>query len=96
MAVINTLLVDRGAHHLSYLTENLTLSRPQVQAYIDRLAERLGDGLAGDPELAAMKMLFQLAQREALVLSFNDCLLLIGLTFGAALVFMPLVKKPRD
>lgn len=100
LAVINTLLVERGAHHLSYLTDNLTLSRPEVQAYIDRLAERLADsvagGLAGDPELMAMKMLFQLAQREALVMSFNDCLLLIGLTFGAALIFMPLVKKPRD
>ena len=43
-----------------------------------------------------MKLLFQLAQREALVMSFNDCLLLIGLTFGAALIVMPLVRKPRD
>ncbi|MBU0724377.1 MAG: DHA2 family efflux MFS transporter permease subunit [Alphaproteobacteria bacterium] len=96
LATINTLLQDRTALHLARLTDHLSLSRPEVQAPIDRLAERFADSIAGDPELAAMRQIFRLVQREALVMGFNDCLLLLGLTFAASLILMPLVRKPRS
>jgi hypothetical protein len=34
-------------------------------------------------------------QREALVLSYNDALLLLGAGFAFGLVLMPFVKSPR-
>jgi hypothetical protein len=34
-------------------------------------------------------------QREALVLTYNDLIMLIGSVFVAALLVMPLVRRPR-
>lgn len=95
LASLNTILQERTALHLAHLTEHITLSRPEVQAYIDQLSERLGDSITGDPELAALRQLFALVQREAIVMSFNDCLLVVGFTFAVSLILMPLVRKPR-
>ncbi|CAK0762897.1 hypothetical protein CCP2SC5_300008 [Azospirillaceae bacterium] len=35
-------------------------------------------------------------QREAMVLTFNDCLLVMSGVFGFALLCLPLVRKPRQ
>jgi DHA2 family multidrug resistance protein len=43
-----------------------------------------------------MKMLANLVQREALVLAYNDLLLLIGSLFIVGLVMLPLVRRPRS
>jgi DHA2 family multidrug resistance protein len=34
-------------------------------------------------------------QREALVMTYNDAIMLIGCLFVAALLLMPLVRRPR-
>jgi DHA2 family multidrug resistance protein len=52
--------------------------------------------IPGDPTLAAMKMLAKLVQREALVLTYNDLLLLIGALFVFGLMLLPLVGRPRS
>ena len=43
-----------------------------------------------------MKLLAQAVQREALVLTYNDLLILIGLFFVGALLLLPLVGRPRS
>jgi hypothetical protein len=43
-----------------------------------------------------MKMLGKLVQREALVLTYNDLLLLIGGLFIVGLMLLPLVGRPRS
>jgi len=35
-------------------------------------------------------------QREALVLSYNDALMMLGVGFAIGLFLMPLVKAPRS
>jgi DHA2 family multidrug resistance protein len=35
-------------------------------------------------------------QREALVLTFNDVILLLGAMFVVGLLMMPLVRRPRS
>jgi len=35
-------------------------------------------------------------QREALVLTYNDLLMLLGVAFAVSLVPMPFVKNPRS
>jgi len=35
-------------------------------------------------------------QREAVVLTYNDVLMLLGVAFAVGLVLMPLVKNPRS
>jgi len=51
--------------------------------------------IPGDPRRAAVKMLANLEQREALVLTYNDLLLLIGALFVFGLTLLPLVCRPR-
>jgi DHA2 family multidrug resistance protein len=43
-----------------------------------------------------MKTLANLVQREALVLTYNDLLLLIGCLFLVGLALLPLVARPRS
>ena len=50
----------------------------------------------GDPGHAAVRLLANLVQREALVLTYNDLLMLIGGLFVCALMLMPLVRHQRS
>jgi DHA2 family multidrug resistance protein len=50
----------------------------------------------GDAGHAALKLLAGTVQREALVLSYNDALIMLGVGFAIGLFLMPLVKAPRS
>ena len=52
--------------------------------------------IACDPHRAAIKLLASLTQREALVLTFNDLLLLLGTLFVFGLMLLPLVRRPQS
>ena len=52
--------------------------------------------VSGDPGRAAIKLLAQLVQREALVLTYNDVLMVFGVAFAIGLVLMPLVGRPQS
>ncbi|HYH22824.1 MAG TPA: DHA2 family efflux MFS transporter permease subunit [Azospirillum sp.] len=93
LAVINTVLTDRAALHMNRLGDNLNPARPEVQSMIDGLVARF-DGLVADPQAVAIQRLAGLVQREALVLTFNDCLLVMASVFAAALLAMPLLRRP--
>ena len=53
---------------------------------------RSGPGITGR---SAVKRLANLVQREALVLTYNDAIMLVGALFLAALFVMPLVRRPN-
>jgi DHA2 family multidrug resistance protein len=95
LAFFNTLIIERFALHSARIAEHVTLAHPNVQAYLDRLSERMGGLISGDAELGATKLLVRLVEREATVLTFNDCLSLMALVFVLALLLMPLLRKPR-
>ena len=52
--------------------------------------------IPGDPNRAAINMLAKLVQREALVLTYNDLLLLIGVLFIFGMMLLPFVSRPRS
>jgi len=96
LAAINSVLISRGALHRQHLAEELQWGRANVQTWLDNMAVRIGDLQSQIPaEVAALRRLQALAQREALVLSYNDVLLLMALLFVCALPFVALVEKPR-
>jgi DHA2 family multidrug resistance protein len=96
LAGSNTVLIDQAALHTLRLGENITAARPAVQGFLDSPVERYVALGVGDPETAALRTLTNLAEREALVLTFNDALLLMAAVFFAALLLMPLIRKPRS
>jgi DHA2 family multidrug resistance protein len=46
-----------------------------------------------DPAIGGIKMLYELAQREAYIITFNQVLVWISFLFFISIVLMPLVKK---
>jgi MFS transporter, DHA2 family, multidrug resistance protein len=95
LATIGTLMNSRLHFHWSRLIENVNPARPAVQQFLDAQMNRLDPLVPGDPQHAALKMLGAAVQREALVLTFNDVIMLLGALFVAALLLMPLVSRPR-
>jgi len=87
---------DRLHFHWNRLIEDINPARPVVTQFLDTQAGRLETLISGDPGAAAVKMLARLVQREALVLTYNDLLLLIGGLFVFGLMLLPLVRRPRS
>jgi DHA2 family multidrug resistance protein len=78
------------------LIEDTNPARASVQQFLDLQVNRFDLLISGDPSHAAIKMLAALVRREALVLTYNDLLLLIGSLFIFALMLLPLVGRPRS
>jgi DHA2 family multidrug resistance protein len=87
---------ERLHFHWNRLIEDINPARASVQQFLDLQVNRFGSLIPGDPSHAAMKMLANLVQREALVLTYNDLLLLIGSLFLFGLMLLPLVGRPRS
>jgi DHA2 family multidrug resistance protein len=96
LAVIGTIMNHRLNFHWNRLIEDINPARPVVQQFLDAQTNRLDPLMRGDPHQAAIAMLGRLVQREALVLTFNDVILLLGTMFVISLVLMPLVRRPRS
>jgi DHA2 family multidrug resistance protein len=95
LATIGTLMNDRLHFHWNRLIEDVNPARPAVQHFLDMQSSRFDSLLSGDSGHAAIKLLSNLVQREALVLTYNDVIMLLGGLFVAALLVMPLVRPPR-
>jgi MFS transporter, DHA2 family, multidrug resistance protein len=96
LASVGTILNDRMQFHWNRLIEDVNTARPVVQHFLDTQTARFGDLLPGDAHRAAAALLGNLVHREALVLTYNDLLLLLGGFFVAGLMLMPLVRRPRS
>jgi len=96
LATIGTLMNDRLHFHWNRLIEDINPARGAVQHFLDAQTGRLDALIPGDTSRAAVRLLANLVQREALVMTYNDAIMLIGGVFVAALFMMPLVKNPRS
>jgi DHA2 family multidrug resistance protein len=96
LASIGTIMNARLHYHWNRLIEDINPARTAVQQFLDAQTDRLGSLIPGDSSHAAVKLLANLTQREALVLTYNDLLLLLGALFVIGLVLLPLVRKPRS
>jgi MFS transporter, DHA2 family, multidrug resistance protein len=95
LATIGTLMNNRLHFHWNRLIEDINPARPAVQHYLDMQANHLEPLVPGDTGRAAVKLLANLVQREALVLTYNDAIMLVGGLFVVSLFMMPLVRRPR-
>jgi DHA2 family multidrug resistance protein len=93
LASINTVLTERYALHHTRLVEAVTLRRPNVQSMLDGLSARFDSMLPGNADLQAMKIMAGIVDREALVLTYSDCLFLMAFVFFGALLLMPMVRR---
>jgi MFS transporter, DHA2 family, multidrug resistance protein len=96
LASVGTIMNGRMQFHWNRLIEDVNAARPAVQHFIDAQTNRLDSLIPGDTHQAAVTMLGNLVHREALILSYNDLLLLIGGLFVFGLTLIPLVLRPRS
>jgi MFS transporter, DHA2 family, multidrug resistance protein len=96
LATVGTLMNWRLDFHWNRLIEDINPARPAVQQFIAAQTNRLGSLIPGDAHQAATTLLGNMVHREALVLTYNDLLLLIGGFFVFGLMLMPLVRRPRS
>src|SRR5689334_1681175 len=96
LALLVTVMNNRLHFHWNRLIEDINPARQAVQHFLDMQTSRLDALTAGDPAHAAMKLLASTVQREALVLTYNDVLMVLGAGFAIGLILMPLVKAPRS
>lgn len=94
LAVLNTQLAERTAFHYQQLSSQVTSGRAAAEGWLSGLAARYSTQITGDPELAALKTLSLFVRREALVLAFVDCFLIIAAIYGVALLATPLLSRP--
>jgi len=95
LATIGTVMNNRLHFHWNRLIEDINPARPAVRHYLDMQTNHLDPLVRGDTGRAAVKLLANMVQREALVLTYNDAIMLVGGLFVAALFMMPLVRRPR-
>jgi MFS transporter, DHA2 family, multidrug resistance protein len=95
LATIGTVMNNRLHFHWNRLIEDINPARPSVQHFLDMQANRLDALVPGDTGRAAVRLLANVVQREALVMTYNDALMLIGCLFVAALLLIPLIRRPR-
>src|SRR5262252_3541696 len=96
LASIGTIMNARLHFHWNRLIEDINPARSVVQHFLDTHANRFESLIPGDASRAAIKLLSGAAQREALVLTYNDLLLLLGALFICGLMLLPLVRRPRS
>ncbi|MGH7098389.1 MAG: DHA2 family efflux MFS transporter permease subunit, partial [Stellaceae bacterium] len=94
LAALGTVMNDRTNFHWNRLIEAINPARPVVEHFMTVITGHLAPMIPGDPHLAALKLLAARVETEALVLSYNDALLLLGSLFVFAVCLMPLVRKP--
>jgi MFS transporter, DHA2 family, multidrug resistance protein len=95
LATIGTLMNQRLHFHWNRLIEDINPARPAVQHFLDMQSNRLDALVPGDTGRAAIRLLANLVQREALVMTYNDAIMMVGCLFVAGLFLMPLVNRPR-
>jgi DHA2 family multidrug resistance protein len=96
LATIGTIMNNRLHFHWNRLIEDINPARSAVQQFLEAQTNRFDSLIPGDPSHAALKLLANLVQREALVLTYNDVLMLLGGLFVVSLMLMPLLRRPRS
>ena len=94
LAALGTVMNDRLHFHWNRLIESINPARPAVQHFMAVATARLAPMIPGDPHRAALQLLAARVEREALVLTFNDVILLIGGIFFIALLLIPILQRP--
>ncbi|MFZ2007409.1 MAG: DHA2 family efflux MFS transporter permease subunit [Stellaceae bacterium] len=94
LAGLGTVMNLRLHFHWNRLIESVNPARPAVQHFLDVETNRFDPHFTGGGGPAAIQLLGRIVEREALVLTFNDVMLLIGGIFFVGLVMIPLLKRP--
>ena len=84
----------RSAAHSQHLSEQVSWARPAAVKMLAHMTAAFTPGLGAEAGTAALKRMSLLVHREALVLTYNDVLLLMAGLFFVAVPLTFLLAKP--
>jgi DHA2 family multidrug resistance protein len=95
LALINTLAQDRSYLHRVQLAEQVGWARQGATDVLASMSSVLAQRLDSvDAETAALRRVYGIVQREALIMAYNDVLQLMALLFLLACPLVLLLRKP--
>jgi DHA2 family multidrug resistance protein len=97
IAGINTWINDRTNDHWERLTEHLTTADPRLQTWMTQVNQHMSL-TSSDPARAEHRALAKLAgtvMREAVTMAFADSFHIMAMLFLGALIFVPLLHRPK-
>jgi MFS transporter, DHA2 family, multidrug resistance protein len=93
LAISNTWLQNLSKENYSYLRENVDFTNQKAQDYLSILDGRFFSFDYVDSAMASLKVLYQVAQREAYVITFNQVFTYISFLFFVTVLFVvPFIK----
>ncbi len=93
LALINTVLANRGALHYERLAETVNWSNPNVMAQMETMQRALSaQGLDG--ERGALQQMIGQVTQQATVMSFIDVFTILAALFASLAVLILALKKP--
>ncbi|MFO1024381.1 MAG: DHA2 family efflux MFS transporter permease subunit [Acetobacteraceae bacterium] len=95
LALINTMAQDRSYLHRAQLGEAVGWARDGAVRSFDKMVQMMEGHVAGSADIAALKRIYAMVQREALVMAYNDILLLMALLFVVVAPMGFLLARPR-
>ena len=95
LALINTMAQDRSYLHRAQLGEAVGWARDGAVRSFDKMVQMMEGHVAGSADIAALKRIYAMVQREALVMAYNDILLLMALLFVVVAPMGFLLTRPR-
>lgn len=93
LAVANTLFSRLNKEHYAVLRESVTATNYQAQDLLFGLTEKMTQNGLANPQAAGIKLMYSLAWREAMVMTFNNLFQIIALIFFASTLIAPFLKK---
>jgi DHA2 family multidrug resistance protein len=97
IACINTWINSRTNDHWHRLSEHLTTSNPRLQTWLHNVTQHMVPATSdrGLADHRALSLLAGTVRREAVTMAFADSFHLMALLFIAALIFVPLLHRPK-
>ncbi len=93
LALINTVLTNRGALHYERLAETVNWSNPDVMARMDSMSRALtAQGLDG--KTGAVAQMVRIVTQQATVMSFIDVFTIMAALFSSLALLVVVLKKP--
>ncbi|MEZ2128430.1 MULTISPECIES: DHA2 family efflux MFS transporter permease subunit [unclassified Sinorhizobium] len=94
LAIINTVLTSRQDVHYMHLREHVHWGNPAAVERINNMTANY-NSYGMDGSMAAVKQLVNMAERQAIILSFSDIFLMLTVLFLAMILGVLMISKPK-
>lgn len=96
LAGINTVFIERNSTHWAHLREAVSPFNDTAAEIARHAEQELWAAGISDPQTAALEIFSRLAQREALVMSFNDIFVWMTGAYVIALLLLIFARRPAN